>query len=75
MQEELAAESLEELAFATRSAEDAILGLGEASAVKLYYLRTDALTLGGVLQPLPLPDGFFALREEAPMPALRPAQK
>jgi serine/threonine protein kinase len=46
--------------------------LGEASTVRLYYVRVDALTTGGVLQPIPMPDGFFALRDEAPMPVLRP---
>jgi hypothetical protein len=49
--------------------------LGEASTVALYYVRVDALTTGGVLRPISLPEGFFALRDEAPMPALRPAQK
>ena len=49
--------------------------LGEASKLKIYYVRVDTLTTGGVLQPLLLPDGFFPLRDEAPMPVLRPAQK
>lgn len=49
--------------------------LGEASKLKIYYVRVDALTTGGVLQPLLLPVGFFPLRDEAPMPVLRPAQK
>lgn len=48
--------------------------LGEASTVSLYYVRVDALTTGGLMQPLPLPEGFFTQREEAPMPALRPAE-
>lgn len=48
--------------------------LGEASKLKIYYVRVDALTTGGVLQPLLLPDGFFPLRDEAPMPVLRPAK-
>lgn len=48
--------------------------LGEASTVSLYYVRVDALTTGGLMQPIPLPEGFFARREEAPMPALRPAK-
>ncbi len=48
--------------------------LGEASTVSLYYVRVDALTTGGLMQPIPLPEGFFAQREEAPMPALRPAK-
>jgi serine/threonine protein kinase len=48
--------------------------LGESSAVSLYYVRVDALTTGGLMQPLPLPAGFFSQRIEAPMPALRPAK-
>ncbi len=48
--------------------------LGDASTVSLYYVRVDALTTGGLMQPIPLPEGFFAQREEAPMPALRPAK-
>lgn len=49
--------------------------LGEASTLTLYYVRVDALTTGEVLHPIPLPEGFFILRDEAPMPVLRPAQK
>lgn len=49
--------------------------LGEQSSVKLYYLPVNALVAGGVMQPIPLPDDFFTLRDEVPMPALRPAQK
>jgi serine/threonine protein kinase len=49
--------------------------LGEASTVSLYYMRVDALTTGGVMQPIPLPEGFFTLHDQAPMPVLRPAQK
>ena len=49
--------------------------LGEASTLSLYYVRVDALTTGGVFHPIPLPEGFFILRDEAPMPVLRPAQK
>jgi len=48
--------------------------LGEGSTVSLYYVRVDALTTGGLMQPIPLPEGFLAQREEAPMPALRPAK-
>ncbi len=47
--------------------------LGAAARVKLYYVPVDALSTGGVLTPLPLPDNFFPRTDEAPMPALRPA--
>lgn len=46
-----------------------------SNSIALYYLPADALTLGGTHQPIPLPDGFFTKRNDAPMPALRPAQK
>jgi len=49
--------------------------LGEASTLSLYYVRVDALTTGGALRPIPLPEGFFTRRDQAPMPVLRPAQK
>jgi len=45
------------------------------NAVFLYYIPVDSLTTGGTLKPIPLPDGFFTQRDEAPMPAIRPAQK
>ncbi|MCE9647301.1 MAG: protein kinase [Chloroflexi bacterium] len=43
--------------------------------ISLYYVPIDSLTTGGTLQPLPLPDGFFTRRNDAPLPAFRPAQK
>ena len=46
-----------------------------SNPIVLYYVPADALTLGGKFQPLPLPDGFFTKPKDAPMPALRPAQK
>ena len=42
--------------------------------IALYYVSIDALTTGGTLHPLVLPDNFFTKRDDAPMPALRPAQ-
>ena len=43
--------------------------------IVFYYVPIDALTTGGELHPMILPDKFFTRRNEAPMPALRPAQK
>ncbi|MBI5963157.1 MAG: protein kinase [Chloroflexi bacterium] len=43
--------------------------------IALYYVSIDALTTGGTLRPLALPANFFTKRNDAPMPALRPAQK
>lgn len=47
----------------------------ENNPIALYYVPIDALTTGGTLQPLPLPDNFFTKRADAPMPAFRPTQK
>lgn len=43
--------------------------------INFYYVPIDALTTGGTLTPLTLPDGFFTKRNDAPMPAFRRAQK
>jgi serine/threonine-protein kinase len=43
--------------------------------IALYYVPIGTLTSGGTLQPLVLPENFFTKRDDAPMPALRPAQK
>ena len=43
--------------------------------IVLYYVPIDALTTGGTLTPMALPDGFFTRRDDAPMPVLRPALK
>ncbi len=48
--------------------------LGGESPTNLYYLPADTLTQQRTLEPLPLPEGFFTRRDDAPMPALRPAQ-
>jgi len=42
--------------------------------MSLYYVPLDSLTTGGTLEPMTLPDGFFTRRNDAPMPAFRPAQ-
>lgn len=47
--------------------------LGEESPILLYYIPLDLLQTNGTLQPLPLPDGFFTRRNDAPMPILHPA--
>jgi hypothetical protein len=44
------------------------------SPIVLYYVPIDALTTGGTLQPMKLPDNFFTKRTDAPMPAFRRAQ-
>ncbi|MBM3180444.1 MAG: hypothetical protein FJZ86_08820 [Chloroflexi bacterium] len=49
--------------------------LGTDSSINLYYLPADILSTSRTLESLPLPDGFFTRRNDAPMPALRPAQK
>ncbi|MBL8098555.1 MAG: protein kinase [Anaerolineales bacterium] len=48
--------------------------LATESPINLYYLPIDALSTRRVLEPLPLPDKFFNLRNDAPVPALRPAK-
>lgn len=48
--------------------------LGASSPIQIYYVDYSSLTAGGVLTPLPLPEGFFAdLREQVNI-ALRAAQ-
>lgn len=49
--------------------------LGTDSPINLYYLPADSLSTSRALEPIPLPDGFFTRRNDAPMPAVRPAQK
>lgn len=48
--------------------------LGPESPINLFYLPVDSLSSQRRLQPLPLPEGFFTRRNDAPMPALRPAK-
>jgi serine/threonine-protein kinase len=48
--------------------------LGTESPILFYYIPSDSLDTNRELIPLPLPDGFFTRRNDAPMPALRPAQ-
>ncbi|MFN3490959.1 MAG: TolB family protein, partial [Anaerolineales bacterium] len=48
--------------------------LATESPINLYYLPIDALSTKRALEPLPLPDKFFNLRNDAPVPALRPAR-
>lgn len=48
--------------------------LGAASPIQLYYVDYAALTTGGALTPLPLPEGFFPNPREQVNIALRPAQ-
>lgn len=49
--------------------------LGPESPIQLYYLPVDSLATPRKLTPLPLPENFFTRRNDAPLPALRPAQK
>jgi serine/threonine-protein kinase len=48
--------------------------LGGESPTNLYFLPADTLNQPRTLEPLPLPEGFFTRRDDAPMPALRPAK-
>jgi serine/threonine protein kinase len=49
-------------------------GLADAAQILLYYVPFGDIAAGANLTPIPLPDGFFKDRREAPQPALRPAQ-
>ncbi|MCC7187318.1 MAG: protein kinase [Anaerolineales bacterium] len=48
------------------------INLGTASPIVLYYIPTGSLTTEGALEPVPLPDGFFTRRNDAPLPVFRP---
>lgn len=48
--------------------------LGTESPINLYYLPIDTLSTPRLLEPIPLPENFFTLRNDAPAPALRPAK-
>ena len=48
--------------------------LGGDSPTNLYFLPADTLSEARTLKPMPLPEGFFTRRDDAPMPAFRPAQ-
>lgn len=48
--------------------------LGTESPINLYYIPSDSISTQRVLTPLPLPEGFFTKRNDAPMPVLRPAK-
>jgi len=48
--------------------------LGGDSPTYLYYIPADSLSQSRTLDPLPLPLDFFTRRDDAPMPAFRPAQ-
>ncbi|MHB8779076.1 MAG: serine/threonine protein kinase [Anaerolineales bacterium] len=49
--------------------------LGTDSPINLYFAPADSLSSRRTIEPIPLPDGFFTRRNDAPMPAVRPAQK
>ena len=49
-------------------------GLADAAQTLLYYVPFGDVSAGANLTPIPLPEGFFQDRREAPQPALRPAQ-
>lgn len=49
-------------------------GLADAAQTLLYYVPFGEVAAGANLTPIPLADGFFKNRREAPQPALRPAQ-
>ncbi|MCC6501284.1 MAG: serine/threonine-protein kinase [Anaerolineales bacterium] len=50
------------------------ISLGAGSPIVLYYIPTGSLTTEGALEPIPLPDGFFTRRNDAPAPIFRPYQ-
>ncbi|HEX6036137.1 MAG TPA: protein kinase, partial [Anaerolineales bacterium] len=49
-------------------------GLADAATIVLYYVPVGDIAAGANLTPIPLPEGFFKDRREAPQPALRPVQ-
>ena len=49
-------------------------GLADAAQTLLYYVPFGQIAADASLSPIPLPEGFFKNRREAPQPALRPAQ-
>jgi serine/threonine-protein kinase len=49
-------------------------GLADAAQILLYYVPVGDIAAGANLTPIPLPEGFFKDRREAPQPALRPVQ-
>lgn len=48
--------------------------LGTDSPINLYYVPADSLSTSRAIEPIPLPDGFFTRRNDAPMPSVRPAK-
>lgn len=48
--------------------------LGVESPINLYYYPVDTLSTKRILEPIPLPEGFFNLRNDTPYPVLRPAK-
>lgn len=48
--------------------------LGVESPINLYYYPVDTLSTKRVLEPIPLPENFFTLRNDTPYPVLRPAK-
>lgn len=48
--------------------------LGTESPINLYLIPSDSITTKRVLDPIPLPEGFFTKRNDAPMPVLRPVK-
>jgi dipeptidyl aminopeptidase/acylaminoacyl peptidase len=48
--------------------------LGDTSPTKLFYLPVDTLSSPRVLEAIPLPENFFTLRNDEPIPVLRPAK-
>ncbi|MDP1545966.1 MAG: protein kinase [Anaerolineales bacterium] len=47
---------------------------GPESPINLYLIPADSLSGNRPLMPIPLPERFFTLRNDTPMPILRPAQ-
>lgn len=49
--------------------------LAGESVTNLYYIPVDSISQSRIIEPLPLPADFFTRPNDAPMPALRPAQE
>jgi len=50
------------------------ISLGTESPILLFYIPTGSLSTEGALEPIPLPEGFFTKRNDAPQMVFRPVQ-
>jgi Tol biopolymer transport system component len=47
--------------------------ISATNKIELYLISYGSIGTGEVFQPIPLPENFFANRQESPQPVLRPA--